>query len=85
MALLGSSAWIAGLLVATAACLFPIMLRAVPDAANSITAYAAANDRPGLTTALGWWSIGFPLALAYHAIVLRLHRGKVATAKGPGY
>ncbi|HEV8613200.1 MAG TPA: cytochrome d ubiquinol oxidase subunit II, partial [Gemmatimonadales bacterium] len=40
-AFLGSSSFIAGLLVATAASLFPVMLRAVPDASLSLTAYAA--------------------------------------------
>jgi len=85
VAFVGSSAWIAGLMVATAACLFPVMLRAVPDAALSITAHAAANDDHGLRIALVWWSIGFPIAVAYHVIVLRIHRGKVRAADRPNY
>jgi len=85
LAFLGSSAWIAGLLVATAACLFPVMLRAVPDAALSITAYSASNDTHGLRTALTWWAIGFPLAIAYLVALFRIHRGKVVVDDGPGY
>ena len=85
-AFLGSSGFIAGLLVATAASLFPVMLRAVPDAALSITAYAASNDAHGLRVALGWWSVGFPLAIAYLVLLFRLHRGRAAAARdGEGY
>src|SRR6516165_8788054 len=81
----GSCARIAGLLGATAASVFPVMLRAVPDPALSITAYAAANDEAGLRAALGWWSLGFPIAIAWLVLLLRLHRGKVTAASGPGY
>ena len=85
-ALLGSSAWIAGMLVATAACLFPVMLRAVPDPGLSIIAYDAGNTAAGLRTALGWWGIGFPIAVAYFVILFRIHRGKAVAARdGEGY
>jgi cytochrome bd ubiquinol oxidase subunit II len=83
---LGSCAFIGGLLVATAAGLFPVLLRSADDPSASITAYAAANDPAGLRTALSWLSLGLPLAIAYGAIVFRLHRGKaVAAADGEGY
>lgn len=85
-AFLGSSAWIVGMLVATAACLFPVMLRAVPDAVYSITASDSGNTAAGLRTALGWWAVGFPIAIAYFVILFRVHRGKVvAAAEGKGY
>jgi cytochrome d ubiquinol oxidase subunit II len=85
-AFLGSSAWIVGMLVATAACLFPVLLRAVPDATFSITAHNAGNTVHGLRTALGWWAVGFPIAVAYFVILFRIHRGKVvAAAEGQGY
>ena len=85
-AFLGSSGFIAGLLIATAASLFPVMLRAVPDASLSITAYAASNDLHGLRVALGWWSLGFPLAIIYLVVLFRLHRGRAAAAReGEGY
>ena len=86
MAFLGSSAWIAGMLVATAACLFPVMLRAVPDPALSITAYTAGGSAQGLRTATGWWVIGFPIVIGYFVMLFRLHRGKVIAAReGEGY
>jgi len=71
---------------ATAASVFPVMLRAVPDPSLSITAFGASNDPAGLRTALKWWSLGFPLAIAYFVLLLRLHRGRaVAAAEGEGY
>jgi len=86
VALIGSAALIAGLLSATAACMFPVMLKAVPDASRSLTAYAASNDSAGLRTALGWWGIGFPLALIYLIVLFRLHRGKIVPMEdGEGY
>jgi cytochrome d ubiquinol oxidase subunit II len=83
---LGSCAFITGLMVATAALSFPDLLRSADDPARSITAYAAANDAFSLGTALKWWSLGFPLAIAYFVVVFRIHRGKAdAAADGDGY
>ena len=79
---LGSAAFLAGLLGATAAGLFPVLLRSVSDPRASLTAYAAANDQVGLRTALGWLAIGLPLAILYFVIVFRIHRGKVVGATG---
>jgi cytochrome d ubiquinol oxidase subunit II len=85
-AFLGSCAFLAGLLVATASCSFPALLRSSSDPSLAITAYAAANDRAGLVTALSWWLLGFPLAIAYFVVVFRLHRGKTpAAVEGEGY
>jgi cytochrome d ubiquinol oxidase subunit II len=86
MAFLGSSAWITGMLVATAACLFPVMLRATSDPALSITAYNAGGSAQSLRVATGWWVIGFPIAIAYFVTLFRLHRRKVTPAQeGEGY
>jgi cytochrome d ubiquinol oxidase subunit II len=86
LAFLGSCGFIAGLLGATAASMFPVMLRAAGDETLSITAYGAGNDAAGLRTALRWWSIGFPVALLYLVMLFRLHRGKaVAAQEGGGY
>ncbi len=74
------------MLVATAACLFPVMLRATSDPALSITAYTAGGSAEGLRVATGWWAIGFPIAIAYFVTLFRLHRGKVIAAReGEGY
>ena len=85
-AFLGSCVFLAGLSFATAACVFPTMLRATSDAALSLTAYNSGGDPAGLRTALLWFSVGFPLAISYFVLVFRLHRGKaVAAAEGDGY
>lgn len=86
VAFLGSCSWLAGMLVATASCLFPVLLRAVPSGPLSITAYNAGGTAAGLRTALGWWTVGFPIAIGYFVVLFRLHRGKaVAAREGEGY
>jgi len=80
LAFLGSSAFLTGMLLTTAVSVYPVMLRAVPDASRSITALNAGNDAAGLRTALGWWVLGFPLAIGYFVLLFRLHRGKAAAA-----
>jgi cytochrome bd ubiquinol oxidase subunit II len=77
-AFLGSCAFLAGMLGATAACLFPVMLRALPDASRSITVYGGGATLHGLRTALVWWSIGFPIAGIYFATLFHLHRARAA-------
>jgi cytochrome d ubiquinol oxidase subunit II len=85
-AFLGSCAFIAGILGATAAMTFPVLLRATTDPSRSISADAVASAAGGLRTAVGWFSIGAPLALAYFIVVFRLHRGKVGEPReGHGY
>jgi len=85
-AFLGTCAFLSGLMVATAACSFPALLRSSTDPALAITAYAASNDAKGLGTALSWWLVGFPIAVGYFVVVFRLHRGKApAAAEGEGY
>jgi cytochrome d ubiquinol oxidase subunit II len=85
-AFLGSGTFLAGLSAATAACVYPVMLRATGDPALSITASSGGGDPEGLKTALGWFAIGLPLAVFYFVVVHRLHRGKaVAAAEGEGY
>jgi len=85
-AFLGSCAFLAGLLGATATCLFPALLPSTRDAAFSITAHAASTDPTGLRVALGWAVVGFPLAITYFAVLFRLHRGPaVAAPDGEGY
>ena len=83
---LGSCTFLAGLMVATAACMFPALLRSSGASSLAITAYTASNDRAGLTTAISWWCIGFPLAILYFVMVFWMHRGKVpVAAEGEGH
>jgi cytochrome d ubiquinol oxidase subunit II len=76
----GSCGFLAGLLGATAACLYPVLLRSASDPALSVTAQAAASDAHGLATALGWFALGAPLAVVYVVVQFRLHRGRAIAA-----
>ena len=82
LAFLGSSAFVAGMLAATAACVFPVMLRAIDGEGLSLSAYNASVPARSLRIALGWWVIGAPLAVAYFVLLFRIHRGKVVAAHG---
>src|SRR5262249_43244566 len=85
-AFLGSCAFIAGILGATAAMTYPVLLRAHGDPTRSITAPAVASAPTALRTALAWFSVGALLALTYFVTVFRLHRGKTAEPReGHGY
>jgi len=85
-AFLASCAFVGGLSVATAVCVWPVMLRATPDAARSLTALNAGGDVDGLRTALGWFAVGLPLVFGYYVFLFRFHRGKAAAAAdGEGY
>jgi len=85
LAFVGSCGFLAGMLAATAACVFPTMLRAV-DGTHSLTAYNASAPSPSLRIALAWWLIGFPIAFGYFVVLFRMHRGKaVAATAREGY
>ena len=79
-AFLGSCAYLGGILGATAACLFPVLLRALPGPAGSITAFDGGATEHVLRVALGWWALGFPLVIGYFALLFRIHRGRVEAA-----
>src|SRR5262249_34088604 len=82
VAFLGSCGFLGGLLAATAACTFPVLLRAIDDSGHSLTAYNASVPATSLRIALGWWMVGFPLAVAYFVVLFRIHRGKAVSARG---
>ena len=86
LAFLGSCAFLLGILGATAASFFPVMLRATGGDALSLTAYTAGGDPAGLRVALTWFAVGLPLALIYQVVIFRLHRGPATAARdGEGY
>ncbi|QQR74589.1 MAG: cytochrome d ubiquinol oxidase subunit II [Holophagales bacterium] len=85
-AFLGSAAFLLGLLAATAVSLYPTWLRSTLDPAFSLTAQNASSPPRALALGLLWWPVGLLLAIAYFAILLRIHRGRVqAAAEGEGY
>jgi cytochrome d ubiquinol oxidase subunit II len=85
-AFLGSSGFLAGLLGATAALVFPVMLRATGGDKLSLTAFNSAVPTTSLRIALRWWVVAAPLAVAYFVILFGLYRGKtVASQQGESY
>jgi cytochrome d ubiquinol oxidase subunit II len=84
-AFLGSCAFLLGIIGASAASYFPVMLRATGGDALSLTAYTGGGDEASMRIALRWFLVGAPLALIYLGIVFRLHRGKAVAAEGEGY
>jgi cytochrome bd ubiquinol oxidase subunit II len=86
LAFLGSGAFILGILAASAACVYPVMLKSTLNSAFDLTALNASAGAHGLRTGLVWWLIGFPIALGYASFLFRFHRGKVkAAVEGEGY
>jgi len=86
LAFLGSGAFILGLLAATAACVWPVMLPSSLDPAHSLTALNSASGPRSLAAGLGWWFIAFVIVIGYFTNLFRIHRGKVRVAEdGEGY
>jgi cytochrome bd ubiquinol oxidase subunit II len=86
VAFLGSAAFLVGILAATAAALFPTMIKSVPDPARSLTAFNSAASALSLSKALYWWPVGFVLAIAYLAFLFRHHQERVqASENDEGY
>lgn len=85
-AFLGSTAFLLGILAATATSVYPTMLKSATDPALSLTAVNSAASSASLIRGLWWWPVGFVLAIAYFAILFHLHRGKAQAApEGEGY
>jgi cytochrome d ubiquinol oxidase subunit II len=86
LAFIGSGALILGILAATAAAVFPVMLRSTLDPAFTLTAWNSVSGTTGLSTATVWWVIALVLVTGYYSHLFRSHRGKVkAAADGEGY
>jgi len=80
-ALGGSSAFIAGLMIAGAAGAYPVMLRSTLTPEYSLTADQMAAAGHGLAIALVWWPIAFVFAVGYFLFIYRHYRGKVKPAE----
>ena len=73
----GVCAFMAGLLSAAAACVFPVMLHSTFDPAFSMTAHAGAVAGRGLGLAIIWWPVAMALSISYSVFVFRQFSGKV--------
>lgn len=79
LAVMGSSAFIAGLMVAGSASVFPIMLRSTLTPEYSLSAYQNAAAGHGLAIALVWWPVSLIFAVGYFVFIYRHYTGKVKT------
>ncbi len=77
LAFLGSCGFLFFLLAATAAGVYPVLLRSTVSARYNLTAAAAATSEYGLRAGLSWWLIGIPLAAGYFTFLFRSMAGKV--------
>jgi cytochrome bd ubiquinol oxidase subunit II len=76
-AVLGSSAFIAGLMIAGAAAVFPVMLHSTLAPENSLTAYQSAAAGHGLAIALIWWPVALTFSVCYFLFIYKHYTGKV--------
>jgi cytochrome d ubiquinol oxidase subunit II len=82
---LASCGFIASMLAATAAGLYPTLLRSTLDPASSLTIENAAAGALNLRVGLGWWIIAILLAIIYFVNLFRSFRGKVSLGSGYGH
>jgi cytochrome bd ubiquinol oxidase subunit II len=74
---IGSSVFIAGLMIAGAASVFPIMLQSTLAPEYSLSAYQNAAAGHGLAVALVWWPVSLIFAVGYFLFIYRHYAGKV--------
>ena len=76
-ALLGSCVFIAGLMIAGAAAVFPIMLHSTLGPEHSLSAYQNAAAGKGLAIALVWWPVALIFSVVYSLFIYKHYAGKV--------
>jgi cytochrome d ubiquinol oxidase subunit II len=81
-AFLSSCLYLLAMLSGAAFALYPVLLPASGDAANSITIGNAAAGPSSLSIGLVWWGVGMAIAIAYFVLVYSLFRGKVMPGSG---
>jgi cytochrome bd ubiquinol oxidase subunit II len=84
-AFLGSSAFIIGMLAATAFSSYPVLLKSSIDPAFSLTVDNAKAPEYGLSVGFVWWILGFVLVAGYFTFIYRSFRGKVKLSEEGGY
>jgi cytochrome d ubiquinol oxidase subunit II len=80
-AILGSGMFIAGLVVAGAAGVFPYMLHSTLSPQYSMSAYQNAAAGHGLAVALVWWPMALIFAVGYFLFIYSHYSGKVQLAQ----
>jgi len=80
-AFLASCLYLIAMLCGAAFALYPALLPASGDPANSITLQNASAGASSLSIGLVWWSIGMAIAVAYFILVYSMFKGKVAASE----
>jgi cytochrome bd ubiquinol oxidase subunit II len=81
LAFIASNLLLAGLLAASAAAIFPVVLHSTLAPKDSLTAYDVAASPKSLAYAAIWWPISLALAVAYFVFVSRRYAGKVSVQR----
>jgi cytochrome d ubiquinol oxidase subunit II len=84
LAFVGSSLYIAAMLVGAVFALYPMVLPASTDPAYSLTIYNSAAGHHGLVVGVTWWLLGMVITIGYFVFIYRMFRGKVRL-EGGGY
>lgn len=85
-AFIGSGAFIAGMLSATAFGLYPYVLPSSGDPSLGLTVFNTIASQYGLAVGLIWWTVGILMAAGYFIFLFRSFAGKVVVpAEGEGY
>ena len=84
LAFVGSSSYIAGMLVGAVFALYPVVLPASTGSRYDLTISNSAAGHHGLVVGLVWWIISAMIATAYFVFLFRMFRGKVRLEEG-GY
>lgn len=84
-AFISSSAFIIGMLAATAFASYPVLLKSSIDPAFSLTIANAKAQEYGLGVGIVWWALGLVLAAGYFVFVYRSFRGKVTLNEHSAY
>jgi cytochrome bd ubiquinol oxidase subunit II len=85
-AFLGSVVFIASMLAATAAGLYPTILRSTVDSTADLTVFNATAGGHGMRVGLLWWTPAILLAIGYFTYLFWSFRGKVKPSEhGHGY
>jgi cytochrome d ubiquinol oxidase subunit II len=82
---LASCVYLAGMLTSAAFGLYPLVLPAGPDPANSLTVEGTAAATYSLQVGLVWWPIGMALVTGYFVYTYSRFAGKVETEGRGGY
>ena len=81
-AFLASCLYLIAMLSGAAFALYPALLPASGDPANSITLQNASAGASSLSIGLIWWTIGMAIALGYFIFIYTMFKGKVHASAG---